>query len=251
MLELKIRELRCNIKGSPILKGITAVFKRGEMTAILGRNGAGKTTFIRCIAGLQDYKGGIHLKEGREDLGSSSFAYLPQLDKVTSSLTTFETVLLGLTKNLNWKVSHQQLERVSEVITELKLHAISDIPVRNLSGGQKQLVFLAQAFVSEPKLLLLDEPTSALDVRHQLVVMETVKSYCKRHGAIALYVIHDLMLAARYSDSVLFLDNGVAYGFDKPEYVINSDTIDPIYQIESLIEKNSLGFTTLTPVRPL
>lgn len=105
MLELKIRELRCNIKGSPILKGITAVFKRGEMTAILGRNGAGKTTFIRCIAGLQDYRGEIHLKEGREDLGSSSFAYLPQLDKVISSLTTFETVLLGLTKNLNWKVS--------------------------------------------------------------------------------------------------------------------------------------------------
>lgn len=251
MLELKIQNLQCTIGSTPILKGLNATFKSGEMVAILGRNGAGKTTLIRCIAGLQDYKGQVVLNDGVKEQDRSSIAYLPQLDRVTSSLTAFEMVLLGLTKNLNWKVSLEQLERVSKVISELKLQAISDEPVRNLSGGQKQLVFLAQAFVSEPKLLLLDEPTSALDVRHQLVVMETVDSYCKKHGAIALFVIHDLMLAARFSNSVLFLDKGVAHALDKPEFVINSKTIDPIYQIESLIEKNSRGFTTLTPIKPL
>ena len=95
------------------------------------------------------------------------------------------------------------------------------------------------------------EPTSALDVRHQLVVMETVHRYCKKRNAIALYVIHDLMLASRFSDAVLFLHNGVAHAFDTPEAVLKSATIDPIYQIESLIEKNSRGLTTMTPIKPL
>ena len=241
MLKLKIEGLSCSIKNKEILKDITVSFQQGEMAAVLGRNGAGKTTFIRCIANLIAHQGSIVLEEDGKKLGRSSIAYLPQLEKITSSLTTFETILLGLTKTLSWKVSEAQLAKVSQVIRELKLDAFANTPVRSLSGGQKQLVFLAQSFVSEPRLLLLDEPTSALDVRHQLVVMETVHRY----------VIHDLMLASRFSDAVLFLHNGMAHAFDTPDAVLNSETIDPIYQIESLIEKNSRGLTTMTPIKPL
>ena len=174
MLKLKIEGLSCSIKNKEILKDITVSFQQGEMAAVLGRNGAGKTTFIRCIANLIAHQGSIVLEEDGKKLGRSPIAYLPQLEKITSSLTTFETILLGLTKTLSWKVSEAQLAKVSQVIRELKLDAFANTPVRSLSGGQKQLVFLAQSFVSEPRLLLLDEPTSALDVRHQLVVMETV-----------------------------------------------------------------------------
>ena len=251
MLKLKIDGLSCSIKSKEILKDITVSFQQGEMAAVLGRNGAGKTTFIRCIADLIPHQGSIVLEEDGKKLDRSSIAYLPQLEKITSSLTTFETILLGLTKKLSWKVSEAQLAKVSQVIRELKLDTFANTSVRSLSGGQKQLVFLAQSFVSEPKLLLLDEPTSALDVRHQLVVMETVHRYCKKRNAIALYVIHDLMLASRFSDAVLFLHNGVAHAFDTPEAVLKSATIDPIYQIESLIEKNSRGLTTMTPIKPL
>ena len=233
MLKLKIDGLSCSIKSKEILKDITVSFQQGEMAAVLGRNGAGKTTFIRCIADLIPHQGSIVLEEDGKKLDRSSIAYLPQLEKITSSLTTFETILLGLTKKLSWKVSEAQLAKVSQVIRELKLDTLSLI------------------HISEPKLLLLDEPTSALDVRHQLVVMKTVHRYCKKRNAIALYVIHDLMLASRFSDAVLFLHNGVAHAFDTPEAVLNSATIDPIYQIESLIEKNSRGLTTMTPIKPL
>lgn len=251
MLKLEIKNLSCKIKGRNILKGLSASFNGGEMIAILGKNGAGKTTAIRCIAGLQNYKGQIFLTDDGNKLDRSSIVYLPQLEKITSSITAFETILLGLTGSLGWKVRDDQLERVSRIISELNLGEFSDVPVKKLSGGQKQLVFLAQAFVSEPRLLLLDEPTSALDIRHQLVVMQTVSNYCKKTGAIALFVLHDLMLAARYSDYVLLLNQGGVYGFDKPESLINSQTIDPLYRIESIIESNSRGFTTLTPVKPL
>lgn len=251
MVTLQIDSLSCAYKGKPVLNCVHAEFSSGRLTAILGRNGAGKTTLIRCIAGLHDYCGKVRLTDKEKILDRSHIAYLPQLEKITSSLTAFETILLGLTKQLTWKVSQEQLQKVSDVIRELKLEALADTPVKSLSGGQKQLVFLAQAFVSEPKLLLLDEPTSALDIRHQLVVMDTVAKYCKEKDAIALFVIHDLMLASRYSDSILFLHNGKVHALDRPENVLHSSVIDPIYQIESLIEKNSLGLTTLTPIRPL
>lgn len=251
MATLQIDSLSCAYKGKPVLNCVHAEFSSGRLTAILGRNGAGKTTLIRCIAGLHDYCGKVRLTDKEKVLDRSHIAYLPQLEKITSSLTAFETILLGLTKQLTWKVSQEQLQKVSDVIRELKLEALADTPVKSLSGGQKQLVFLAQAFVSEPKILLLDEPTSALDIRHQLVVMDTVAKYCKEKDAIALFVIHDLMLASRYSDSILFLHNGKVHALDRPENVLHSAVIDPIYQIESLIENNSLGLTTLTPIRPL
>ncbi len=251
MVTLQIDSLSCAYKGKPVLNCVHAEFSSGRLTAILGRNGAGKTTLIRCIAGLHDYCGKVRLTDKEKVLDRSHIAYLPQLEKITSSLTAFETILLGLTKQLTWKVSQEQLQKVSDVIRELKLEALADTPVKSLSGGQKQLVFLAQAFVSEPKILLLDEPTSALDIRHQLVVMDTVAKYCKEKDAIALFVIHDLMLASRYSDSILFLHDGKVHALDRPENVLHSSVIDPIYQIESLIEKNSLGLTTLTPIRPL
>lgn len=251
MATLQIDSLSCAYKGKPVLNCVHAEFSSGRLTAILGRNGAGKTTLIRCIAGLHDYCGQVRLTDKEKVLDRSHIAYLPQLEKITSSLTAFETILLGLTKQLTWKVSQEQLQKVSDVIRELKLEALADTPVKSLSGGQKQLVFLAQAFVSEPKILLLDEPTSALDIRHQLVVMDTVVKYCKEKDAIALFVIHDLMLASRYSDSILFLHDGKVHALDRPENVLHSSVIDPIYQIESLIEKNSLGLTTLTPIRPL
>ena len=251
MATLQIDSLSCAYKGKPVLNCVHAEFSSGRLTAILGRNGAGKTTLIRIIAGLHDYCGKVRLTDKEKVLDRSHIAYLPQLEKITSSLTAFETILLGLTKQLTWKVSQEQLQKVSDVIRELKLEALADTPVKSLSGGQKQLVFLAQAFVSEPKILLLDEPTSALDIRHQLVVMDTVAKYCKEKDAIALFVIHDLMLASRYSDSILFLHDGKVHALDRPENVLHSSVIDPIYQIESLIEKNSLGLTTLTPIRPL
>lgn len=251
MATLQIDSLSCAYKGKPVLNCVHAEFSSGRLTAILGRNGAGKTTLIRCIAGLHDYCGKVRLTDKEKVLDRSHIAYLPQLEKITSSLTAFETILLGLTKQLTWKVSQEQLQKVSDVIRELKLEALADTPVKSLSGGQKQLVFLAQAFVSEPKLLLLDEPTSALDIRHQLVVMDTVAKYCKEKDAITLFVIHDLMLASRYSDSILFLHDGKVHALDRPENVLHSSVIDPIYHIESLIEKNSLGLTTLTPIRPL
>ena len=93
-----------------------------------------------------------------------------------SRLTVFEMVMLGLVRNLGWRVSDEVLEKGRPHASPLHIERHADDPMASLSDGQKQLVFMAQAFVSDSKALLLDEPTSALDLRHQLIVMEAARA---------------------------------------------------------------------------
>ena len=196
MLTLSIQNLSVHFSGNCVIHDVSATLHGGEMVAVIGRNGVGKTTLIKAVARLIKGSGDVALYDDKGHLFSDrDIAYVPQLESVTSRLTAFEMVLLGLVKDLRWKVTDAQIEKVMATLTELGLDGLSRKPVCSLSGGQKQLVFMAQAFVSRPKVLLLDEPTSALDLRHQLVVMDLARKYTQETGAITLFVVHDLMLA--------------------------------------------------------
>lgn len=160
-------------------------------------------------------------------------------------------VLLGLVKGLRWKVTDEQIEKVMDTLAELGLDSLSRKPVCSLSGGQKQLVFMAQAFVSRPKVLLLDEPTSALDLRHQLVVMDLARKYTQENGAITLFVVHDLMLASRCSSRLLMLHEGRIKAFDTAERVLLPYLLGDVYDVEASVERTLPGFLNVIPVRPL
>ena len=160
-------------------------------------------------------------------------------------------VLLGLVKDLRWKVTDEQLERVTDTLMELGLDGLALKPVCSLSGGQKQLVFMAQAFVSRPRVLLLDEPTSALDLRHQLVVMDLARKYTQENGAITLFVVHDLMLASRYGSRLLMLHEGRIKAFDTAERVLLPYLLGDVYDVEACVERTPPGFLNVIPVRPL
>ena len=133
----------------------------------------------------------------------------------------------------------------------LGMEALADRQVRQLSGGQQQLVFMAQALVGRPKVLLLDEPTSALDLRHQLLVMDLARHYTRRYGAVTLYVLHDLGLAARYSEQLLLLQDGHMKLLAEPEQVLQPDILEQVYQVTVAVEKNAAGYLQVTPLRPL
>ena len=220
--------------------------------AVVGRNGVGKTTLIKAIARLIKRSGDVALYDDKGNLFSDrDIAYVPQLESVTSRLTAFEMVLLGLVKDLRWKVTDEQIEKVADTLAELGLDSLSRKPVCSLSGGQKQLVFMAQAFVSRPKVLLLDEPTSALDLRHQLVVMDLARKYTRENGAITLFVVHDLMLASRYSSRLLMLHEGRIKAFDTAERVLHPHLLGDVYDVEASVERTRPGFLNVIPVRPL
>lgn len=253
MLKLYVNNLSVKYSGQFILNDVSALFYGGQMTAVIGRNGVGKTTFIKAIANLVKRNGQVLLTD--EEDGAvypyTDIAYLPQISTTQTRLTVFEMVLLGLVKSLRWKVTEEQIFKVNHVLKELNLLALSKQPFQHLSGGQKQLVSLAQTFITEPKVLLLDEPTSALDLRHQLMVMELVRKYTKETGAITIFVVHDFMLATRFSDQMLLLDDARIKMFDRPEKVLQPEVLESVYRVKVRVEKTSLGDLIVVPIQPL
>ncbi|WP_304156625.1 ABC transporter ATP-binding protein, partial [Fusobacterium ulcerans] len=233
-----------------IIKNIKAEFYGGNVVSLIGPNGTGKTTLLKAIAHLIKYEGDIGVigETGYKNF-RDSFTYVPQMSVNNINLTVFEIVLLGRVRDLTWKIEKIHLNAVAEILDELNLSHLSCSKFSSLSGGQKQMVIMAQAMVSKPKILLLDEPTSALDLKHQLQIMETAKKYTKKTGSITVIVLHDIALAARYSDEILLLHDGYSIQQGIPEEVLKEELLEKIYGVELDISKSSRGFISITPIK--
>lgn len=251
MNTISLEHLSVRYGTKEVLKNVTADLKGGEVVSVIGQNGCGKTTLLKAIAGLVPHSGSIHTTAAENVAGRTSFSYVPQLTHVASRLTVFEMVLLGLVKNLTWRVSRETFDRVDATLHALHIDKLADSPVSSLSGGQKQLVFMAQAFVSQPVYLLLDEPTSALDLRHQLVVMNAARQYTLQTGAVTMMVVHDLLTAARYSDRIMLLSEGLVRIFDTPEHVLRPEILAEVYRVSVSVETTKTGFVSVVPIEPL
>ena len=252
MINLKLKNITIKFGGRKIIDNLSAEFKGGEMTAIIGKNGVGKTTFIKSIAELTKHSGNVNLYcDNKKTESKKNIAYVPQLGSLNTKLTVFEMVLLGLVNNLKWHITNEQLEMVSNIIEELNLTHLSKQPFNTLSGGQKQLVSMAQSMISKPKVLLLDEPTSALDLRHQLIVMNLAQKYTKETGAVTIFVVHDLMLASRYGANLLLLNDGKIKAFDTAEKVLKPEMLESVYGVKISVERTKNGFLSAVPIEPI
>ena len=130
MLTLSIQNLSVHFSGNHVINDVSATLHGGEMVAVVGRNGVGKTTLIKAIARLIKRSGDVALYDDKGNLFSDrDIAYVPQLESVTSRLTAFEMVLLGLVKDLRWKVTDEQIEKVADTLAELGLDSLSRKPV--------------------------------------------------------------------------------------------------------------------------
>lgn len=250
MLKMNLTDIKISYGKSNIIKNIKAEFHGGNVISLIGPNGTGKTTLLKAIAHLIKYEGDINVigENGYKNF-RDSFTYVPQMSVNNINLTVFEIVLLGRVRDLTWKIEKIHLNAVAEILDELNLSHLSYSKFSSLSGGQKQMVIMAQAMVSKPKILLLDEPTSALDLKHQLQIMETAKKYTKKTGSITVIVLHDIALAARYSDEILLLHEGYSIQQGIPEDVLKEELLEEIYGVELDISKSSRGFISITPIK--
>jgi iron complex transport system ATP-binding protein len=147
-------------------------------------------------------------------------------------------VLMGRRPHISWQVGDADLEKVADI---LDLLCLSDLAMRDfgqLSGGQKQKVLIARALAQEPQVLLLDEPTSNLDMKHQLEVMEIVREMVNEKNISAIMAIHDLNLAARFSDQLVMLKRGRIYAAGTPNSLLCPENIRKVYGVEAVVMQN-------------
>ncbi|HEX2555741.1 MAG TPA: ABC transporter ATP-binding protein [Microvirga sp.] len=222
----------------PALSGITTpAFRGGEVVAVIGPNGAGKSTLFRRIAGLLGGPGAVRVN-GSEERPARRPCYLPQDTAVAAVLTVYESVLLARKQERRgaWAVEDADLAIVDAALDDL---GIEDLAFRNLaelSGGQRQLVSIAQMLVREPQILLLDEPTSALDLHRQIEVLTLVRRLAQERNICVLLAVHDLNQALRVADRVLVIAGGRLVAVGAPEAVITPALLEDVYGVRARVE---------------
>jgi iron complex transport system ATP-binding protein len=160
-------------------------------------------------------------------------SYLPQSLPTNTALTVFEIVLLGLVDSLSLRVRDDQLEQVMDTLSYLGIEPLATTRLNNLSGGQQQMVSLAQALVKNPQALLLDEPLNSLDIRRQFEILNKIREITYLSPRIVIIAMHDLNLAAKYADSVLALHHGKIYAHGTPENALTEPMIRDLYGMRS------------------
>ncbi|MGD9477532.1 heme ABC transporter ATP-binding protein [Shinella sp. G-2] len=234
------KNLSVSLSGKTIVHGVSLTAKPGEITAIVGPNGSGKTTMLKAIAGELASKGDISLN-GHDVRALQPWqlaikrAVLPQAATIAFPFTVREIVRLGLTVGPN-----RHADRIDAVTAEalgaVDLAGFAGRFYQELSGGEQQRVQLARVLSQiwepvldgEPCFLMLDEPVSALDIRHQLTIMQLARRYCEGGGGV-IAVMHDLNLTAMFADHMVMMKNGRIERSGPPAEVMTDDAMEAVF----------------------
>lgn len=245
---IRLVDVVVTLGGRPMLEGATLAVEAGEIVALLGPNGAGKSTLLRAVAGLVPARGVVQLgPEGR----GARLAYMPQDISGPPGLSVLEVVLLGRLDRLTFAVGPDDLEAARRALAAAGLERLAGRSVTELSGGQRQMVYLAQTLAADPAILLLDEPVAALDLRHQLEVASLVRRLVREHGLACLAVLHDLNLAARIADRVALLHRGRVLACGPPAVMLKPRQLAELYGVEAALLDGPDGAPVVLPLRPI
>ena len=255
-MRLKVNKIEFAYNSTSVLENISLELDRSEILGIVGPNGTGKSTLIRCIDRiLKPQQGTILLDENdittmnRMEI-ARKMGYVPQSTTRVFPASVIDTVLMGRRPHLGWKSSEEDMDKVLEILELLGIVEFAMRDFNEISGGQQQKVLIARALAQEADVLLLDEPTSNLDIRHQLEVMEIMTNVVRKNGISAVMAIHDLNLASRYTDRILMMNGGRIFAAGEPASVLTIENIKRVYGVEVLVKSDGER-PYIIPVRPI
>lgn len=241
---LEVKQLQVGYGKKIILEQVNiAPIATGQVVSLLGANGCGKSTLLKSLAGLLRPNAGQVLLNNT-DLSQQNFeqraqqvVYLPQSLPAAVHLRVFESVLVAA--NATLKATQSAVIHADDIMTLLDKLGIAHLAMRfldELSGGQKQLVGLAQALIRRPTLLLLDEPLSALDLNYQYHVMQLIKEQTEQQQMISVIVLHDLNVAMQHSHECVLLHKGQVLAQGQVGEVITPPNLATAYGVTTRIE---------------
>ena len=231
--------------GRPLWSDATFRVRRGEFVAVIGPNGAGKTSLFRLLLGLHpSMAGSLEVLGGPPRRGDSRIGYVPQRHAIDyeTHVRSLDLVRLGFAGHrFGLSVfSRPEREAATDALASVGATDLGDRPLSALSGGELQRIYLAEALVSDPELLLLDEPLSNLDLRRAAELASLVHRTVQARGIAALLVAHDINPLVAFLDQVIYVANGrVATG--PPDAVLTSATLSELYGVPVEVLRDSRG----------
>ncbi|MEN7973171.1 MAG: ABC transporter ATP-binding protein [Verrucomicrobiota bacterium] len=248
---IQIKNLSLDLTGKRILKKVSLDVEKGDFVSIIGPNGAGKTSLVKCVSRIHTgWSGAIEING--EDIHKLSqrelarqLSYVPQAEGRNLPFTVFEFVLMGRYPHLSpfTSISADDKAIVFQTLEKTGLGAFADRRLNTLSGGERQMVFIAAALAQGAGILLLDEPASFLDYRHQAQVVQLLGRLHREEGITIVSVSHDINMACAQSTRIMAIKDGTMIFNGTPEEVADSETLESIYETPFVL--------TPSPHRPL
>lgn len=245
------------VDGRRILDDVSLDFGAGAITSLIGHNGSGKSTLLKILARqIEKSRGEVRLRG--EPIGaiaardfSRKVGYLPQDFGAGAGMLVRELVACG---RYPWhgalgRFSDLDRRKVDEAIAMTHIEALADRTVDTLSGGERQRAWIAMLMAQDTDCLLLDEPTSALDIAHQMELLSLIRRLSRERGLSVVIVLHDINMAARFSDHIHALSQGRVVASGVPAEILDPERLRMIYGIDMDVTPNPHGNVPIAYVR--
>ncbi|HFG8808464.1 ABC transporter ATP-binding protein [Corynebacterium striatum] len=255
--QLTAKDISLGYGERDIITGLSVDIAPGKVTSIVGPNGCGKSTLLRSLSRLLRPTGGEiflddkAISEIPTKQLAASLGLLPQSPIAPDGIVVTDLVGRGRTphQGLLGRWSQEDYDIVQESMEMTGVAELAERSIDELSGGQRQRVWIAMALAQRTDILLLDEPTTYLDIKHQLEVLDLLVELNETHGTTIAMVIHDLNLAARYSDELIAVSNGNVYAQGSPQDVMTQQTVKDVFGVDSVIVEDPVsGLPAVMPI---
>ena len=255
-MSIEANSINIDLNGRPILKDVSIKIRQGEVLSVIGPNGAGKSTLLKSLAGdIRPTNGEIYYdKRNINEVNIQERAFtrsvMSQLQAIAFDFSVKEIIEMGWVNRGESIYASEFENAVIDVVTKCGIKDLINRNFNTLSGGEQRRIHFARTLLQlwrpsdskDPKYILLDEPTANLDLTYEVKLLNIVKE-AANEGTGVMLVLHDLNLAAKFSDKIVLIDKGGVVKIGAPKEVLNSKILSKVYDIEIRVQEDPLFIT--------